>query len=112
MFGSNYERLHRIKQYYDPNGLFWVSPGVGADDFEWKNGRVCKVSPNSRPWGRNSTSAESGFGDRLPNTANPWGHATVSDNNNFQHDERNAYSAFPESQEQADREAPKLAKWG
>ncbi|KAK3062649.1 hypothetical protein LTS18_003624, partial [Coniosporium uncinatum] len=43
-WGPNYARLLRIKQKYDPQGIFWVTPGVGADLFEVKEGRVCKAA--------------------------------------------------------------------
>lgn len=43
MWGVNYDRLYSIKKKYDERGLFWVSPGIGADDFfvDAKTGRVC-----------------------------------------------------------------------
>ncbi|KAK3078327.1 hypothetical protein LTS18_007791, partial [Coniosporium uncinatum] len=43
-WGPNYASLLRIKQKYDPQGVFWVTPGVGADLFEVKEGRVCKAA--------------------------------------------------------------------
>lgn len=78
---------------------------------------MCRIWPptpdatgeDATGWGRNSTATVSQLGDGDLNTKNPWGHATVSDNNNFQLGERNVYSLFLESQEQADREAPKVA---
>jgi hypothetical protein len=113
MWGSNYPRLYQVKQYYDPDGLFFVSPGVGADNFEVKNGRVCKVGSSPVPW-INSTTAADGYhaGSGLPNTANPWGRATATDNGNFQLDQSDGYNEFPASQEQADREGPKVGTWG
>ncbi|TGZ81304.1 FAD-binding domain-containing protein, partial [Ascodesmis nigricans] len=44
-WGTNYERLSEIKSQYDPNGLFWATPGINADHYEVQNGRVCKVTP-------------------------------------------------------------------
>ncbi|KAE9984832.1 hypothetical protein EG328_008234 [Venturia inaequalis] len=42
-WGKNYERLSQIKTKYDPDMLFWVTPGVNADHMEVRDGRVCKV---------------------------------------------------------------------
>ncbi|KAE9984621.1 hypothetical protein EG328_008455 [Venturia inaequalis] len=45
-WGPNYERLSQIKSKYDPKGLFWVSPGIGADQFSvQQDGKVCRVEP-------------------------------------------------------------------
>ncbi|KAF2670170.1 FAD-binding domain-containing protein [Microthyrium microscopicum] len=43
-WGSNYKKLVDIKTKYDPDHLFWVSPGVKADYMSVQNGRLCKVS--------------------------------------------------------------------
>lgn len=43
-WGKNYEKLSRIKTKYDPDMLFWVTPGVNADHMEVRGGRVCKVA--------------------------------------------------------------------
>lgn len=45
-FGTHYPRLLSIKQKYDPNHLFYVAPGVGADLLVAKDGRLCKVGGN------------------------------------------------------------------
>jgi hypothetical protein len=47
-WGSNYARLSQIKTKYDPNGVFWVTPGINADEYSVVNGRVCKV-PSTDP---------------------------------------------------------------
>jgi hypothetical protein len=47
-WGSNYERLSQIKTKYDPNGVFWVTPGVNADHFSVQDGRVCRVNTANR----------------------------------------------------------------
>jgi len=47
-WGSNYDRLSEIKTKYDPNGLFWVTPGVNADHFAVQDGRVCRVATANR----------------------------------------------------------------
>jgi len=47
-FGPHYERLSSIKTKYDPDGLFWVTPGINADQFSVQNGRVCPVAAASR----------------------------------------------------------------
>ncbi|QDS72645.1 hypothetical protein FKW77_002478 [Venturia effusa] len=45
-WGPNYERLSQIKTKYDPKGLFWVSPGINADQFSvQEDGKVCRVAP-------------------------------------------------------------------
>ncbi|TID27798.1 Low-affinity potassium transport protein [Venturia nashicola] len=44
-WGPNYEKLSQIKAKYDPKGLFWVSPGIGADQFSVQDGKVCRVAP-------------------------------------------------------------------
>jgi len=41
-WGSNYERLSQLKTKYDPNSLFYVSPGINADLFEARGLRLCK----------------------------------------------------------------------
>lgn len=33
-YGSNYERLKKIKRTYDPTGLFIVRAGVGSEDWD------------------------------------------------------------------------------
>lgn len=50
-YGSNYARLYKLKQRYDPFGLFYAPTAVGSED--WKvdspdglpdqNGRLCRV---------------------------------------------------------------------
>lgn len=44
-FGTNYDALFRVKEEYDPHGLFWASAAVGSDRY-WKitrDGRLCRV---------------------------------------------------------------------
>jgi len=43
-WGSNYERLSQIKTKYDPDMLFWISPGINADYMRVTDGRVCKCT--------------------------------------------------------------------
>jgi hypothetical protein len=43
-WGDNYARLKRIKQKYDPDGLFFLHHGVGSEDwsadgFTWVEAR-------------------------------------------------------------------------
>lgn len=50
-YGSNYERLYRLKQRYDPTFLFYAPTGVGSENWNVKshdglpdqNGRLCRV---------------------------------------------------------------------
>lgn len=42
-WGEHYEKLSKIKQKYDPDHLFWVTPGIDADAWTVKGGRLCKV---------------------------------------------------------------------
>ncbi|RPA98382.1 FAD-binding domain-containing protein [Choiromyces venosus 120613-1] len=45
-WGSNYERLYRIKQRYDPLGVFFAETSVGAEDWTtgfWRIGALCPV---------------------------------------------------------------------
>ncbi|KAE8145761.1 hypothetical protein BDV25DRAFT_170259 [Aspergillus avenaceus] len=50
-YGSNYDRLYKLKQRYDPTGLFYTPTGVGSEDWTVKsqdnlpdqNGRLCRV---------------------------------------------------------------------
>ncbi|KAF1992567.1 FAD-binding domain-containing protein [Aulographum hederae CBS 113979] len=42
-WGSNYEKLSQIKDKYDPDMLFWASPGINADKMVAREGRVCKA---------------------------------------------------------------------
>lgn len=44
-FGANYDALLRVKEKYDPDGLFWANAAVG-NDRHWKatgDGRLCRV---------------------------------------------------------------------
>src|ERR1700761_2257225 len=45
-WGSNYERLSRIKSMLDPEGIFYVTPGINADHYGVQNGRLCRVTPS------------------------------------------------------------------
>ncbi|KAJ5288663.1 hypothetical protein N7478_001693 [Penicillium angulare] len=50
-YGSNYDRLYKLKQRYDPTGLFYAPTGVGSEHWQVKsvdglpdqNGRLCRV---------------------------------------------------------------------
>ncbi|KGO48556.1 FAD linked oxidase, N-terminal [Penicillium expansum] len=50
-YGTNYDRLYRLKQRYDPTGLFYVPTGVGSENWVVKsldglpdqNGRLCRA---------------------------------------------------------------------
>jgi FAD/FMN-containing dehydrogenase len=50
-YGTNYERLYKLKQRYDPTFLFYAPTGVGSEDWVVKsvdglpdqNGRLCRV---------------------------------------------------------------------
>lgn len=39
-FGRNYRELRRVKQRYDPGGLFIVGAGVGSED--WDEYGICR----------------------------------------------------------------------
>lgn len=41
-WGNNYERLSSIKNKYDPDHLFWVTPGINADDWAVDGDRICR----------------------------------------------------------------------
>jgi hypothetical protein len=43
-WGAHYPRLSEIKKKYDPDHLFWVTPGIDADAWTVKDGRLCKNS--------------------------------------------------------------------
>ncbi|KAJ5104156.1 hypothetical protein N7532_004685 [Penicillium argentinense] len=40
-WGPNYPRLYRVKQKWDPKGLFIARKGVGSED--WDDGGLCKI---------------------------------------------------------------------
>ncbi|KAF2396325.1 FAD-binding domain-containing protein [Trichodelitschia bisporula] len=40
-WGSNYPKLSSIKTKYDPQTVFWVTPGINADHAVVRDGRVC-----------------------------------------------------------------------
>ena len=42
-WGSNYERLLRIKRRVDPGDVFWCFPCVGSEHWREKDGRLCRV---------------------------------------------------------------------
>lgn len=42
-WGTNYPRLSELKQKYDPDMLFWISPGINADHMHAVDGRACMV---------------------------------------------------------------------
>ena len=41
-WGANYPKLSALKSKYDPNMVFWASPGINADLMEVRQGRLCK----------------------------------------------------------------------
>lgn len=53
LWGDNYERLYKIKQKYDPSGLFYARRAVGSDEWETDEevvpglpsqaGKLCRV---------------------------------------------------------------------
>jgi hypothetical protein len=43
-WGSHYTRLSAIKKRYDSDHLFWVTPGIDADAWSVKDGRLCRTS--------------------------------------------------------------------
>jgi hypothetical protein len=83
MWGSNYDRLYTIKTKVDPKGILWASPGIGADDFNIVNGRLCRSKTKGKA------------GDAAP----------AVDNHNYLKSTGSAYKEFPASQEAADKEA-------
>jgi hypothetical protein len=44
MWGRNYRALLQIKHQVDPKGVFWATPGIGADEFMVMNGRLCNIA--------------------------------------------------------------------
>jgi hypothetical protein len=42
-WGTNYPRLARIKQKYDPDGLFFVRHGVGSE--AWSDDGFTRLAP-------------------------------------------------------------------
>ncbi|KAJ6157575.1 hypothetical protein N7470_005167 [Penicillium chermesinum] len=50
-YGSNYDRLYKLKQRYDPTGLFYAVTAVGSENWQVKsldglpdqNGRLCRI---------------------------------------------------------------------
>jgi hypothetical protein len=87
LWGEKYERLYNAKRRWDPNGIFWVTPGVGADDYAIFHGRLCKVSMLR------------GSGYIRP--PNPMNYAPLFDNANPSRGPQTDYP-FPATQEQAD----------
>jgi hypothetical protein len=92
MWGDNYARLLRIKNQIDPTGVFWVTPGIGADAWTATKGTLCKAS---------STRGGSTTQGSLV--------APDNDNKNIKSGEGSGYRPFPASQEEADQR--KGATW-
>lgn len=84
MFGGYYDGLYATKQKYDPKGVFWVSPGIGADDFGWIAGRLCLVKGTSSAQSSSSTPPVSDF--KVLVASSP----------------KSGYRAFPQTQKEAD----------
>jgi hypothetical protein len=42
-WGPNYPKLSEIKKKWDPDMVFWVTPGINSDHMVVSNGRLCKV---------------------------------------------------------------------
>jgi hypothetical protein len=81
MFGQHYIRLYQTKRKYDPKGVFWVSPGVGADDYKFIDGRLCLAgATEARP----KTPPATDF--KVPVASSP----------------KSGYRAFPQTQKEAD----------
>ncbi|KAF2417423.1 FAD-binding domain-containing protein [Tothia fuscella] len=91
MFGSSYNRLYTIKQKYDPKGVLWSTPSVGADDYFLDGHRLCKTPPDAVQY-------------------NPYGFPPATDNN-VTVSGGPGYSSLPASQEEAEREGPRLGTW-
>jgi hypothetical protein len=63
-WGSNYERLSAIKKKYDPTHLFWVTPGIDADAWSVKDGRLCRTTQT----GQRTVSGDGDFAPENDNT--------------------------------------------
>jgi FAD/FMN-containing dehydrogenase len=46
-WGTNYERLSAIKKRYDPEHLFWVSPGIDAEKWTVEGDRICRSAASA-----------------------------------------------------------------
>lgn len=48
-WGSNYAKLSQLKTKYDPNTLFYVTPGINADMMTTNDkGALCRSSNNNK----------------------------------------------------------------
>ncbi|KAF1982276.1 FAD-binding domain-containing protein [Aulographum hederae CBS 113979] len=61
-WGSNYARLSTLKSRWDPTGVFWVSPGINADHFSQREGRVCSTGLAGQTSGVGGLGGQSGLG--------------------------------------------------
>jgi hypothetical protein len=67
-WGTNYAKLLAIKRKYDADGLFWVTPGVGAESWSaMPEGRLCR---NPTTAGDGKSVADGGADERPPPTDN------------------------------------------
>jgi hypothetical protein len=50
-WGTNYPKLSEIKSKFDPEMVFYVTPGINADHMVYnkEDGRLCKVEPGAAP---------------------------------------------------------------
>jgi len=86
MWGSKYGQLIKVKHSIDPKGVFWVSPGIAADEWRIVEGRLCKI--------RGVPALARKGDDRF--------FAPKSDNTN-KGSGGNDYKPFPKSQEECDQ---------
>ncbi|KAI5856026.1 hypothetical protein BZA05DRAFT_434459 [Tricharina praecox] len=102
-WGTNYAKLSTIKTKYDPTGVFWATPGINADQWAVKDGRLCKSTTSSdavAPANDNKNYATRGSSNEdilsaFPGTSTAPGHDHGDEGENCEEDPHSGHDEIP-----------------